>query len=280
MNAAETVIVPTQAEKAEMFRALHEGPEPLLLPNPWDVGSAKLLTWLGFAALATTSSGFAATLGRLDGSVTREEALAHAAELAAATSLPVSADLENAFADEPAGVAETIRMAVQAGLAGCSVEDFTGQPGSPIYDIGLATDRVAAAAAAATAGLVQLVITARAENYLHGRPDLADTITRLQAYQEAGADVLYAPGLTSLDEIRQVVSAVDLPVNVLALPGGPTVPELAQAGVRRVSVGGAFAFAALGAVVEAARELREQGSYGFLELARSGRSAVRAAFGG
>jgi 2-methylisocitrate lyase-like PEP mutase family enzyme len=280
MNAAETVIVPTQAEKAELFRALHEGPEPLLLPNPWDVGSAKLLTWLGFAALATTSSGFAATLGRLDGSVTREEALAHAAELAAATSLPVSADLENAFADEPAGVAETIRMAVQAGLAGCSVEDFTGQPGSPIYDIGLATDRVAAAAAAAKAGLVQLVLTARAENYLHGRPDLADTITRLQAYQEAGADVLYAPGLTSLDEIRQVVSAVDLPVNVLALPGGPTVPELAQAGVRRVSVGGAFAFAALGAVVEAARELREQGSYGFLELARSGRSAVRAAFGG
>jgi 2-methylisocitrate lyase-like PEP mutase family enzyme len=280
MNAAETVIVPTQAEKAELFRALHEGPEPLLLPNPWDVGSAKLLTWLGFAALATTSSGFAATLGRLDGSVTREEALAHAAELTAATSLPVSADLENAFADEPAGVAETVRMAVQAGLAGCSVEDFTGQPGSPIYDIGLATDRVAAAAAAATAGLVQLVITARAENYLHGRPDLADTITRLQAYQEAGADVLYAPGLTSLDEIRQVVSAVDLPVNVLALPGGPTVPELAQAGVRRVSVGGAFAFAALGAVVEAARELREQGSYGFLELARSGRSAARAAFGG
>ena len=280
MSAGDTVIVPTQAEKAEVFRALHEGPEVLLLPNPWDVGSARLLASLGFAALATTSSGFAATLGRLDGSVTREEALAHAADLAAATSVPVSADLENAFADEPEGVAETIRMAVQAGLAGCSVEDFTGQPGSPIYDIGLATDRVAAAAAAAKAGLVQLVITARAENYLHGRPDLADTITRLQAYQEAGADVLYAPGLTSLDEIRQVVSAVDLPVNVLALPGGPTVPELAQAGVRRVSVGGAFAFAALGAVVEAARELREQGSYGFLELARTGRSAVRAAFGG
>ena len=280
MNAAETVIVPTQAEKAEMFRALHEGPEPLLLPNPWDVGSAKLLTWLGFAALATTSSGFAATLGRLDGSVTRDEALAHAAELAAATSVPVSADLENAFADEPAGVAETVRMAVQAGLAGCSVEDFTGQPGSPIYDIGLATDRVAAAAAAAKAGLVQLVLTARAENYLHGRPHLADTIARLQAYQDAGADVLYAPGLTSLDEIRQVVSAVDRPVNMLALPGGPTVPELAEAGVRRVSVGASFAFAALGAVVEAARELREDGSYGFLQLAKSGRSAARAAFGG
>ncbi len=280
MNAAETVIVPTQAEKAELFRALHEGPEPLLLPNPWDVGSAKLLTWLGFAALATTSSGFAATLGRLDGSVTRDEALTHGAEIAAATSLPVSADLENAFADEPAGVAETIRMAVQAGLAGCSVEDFTGQPGSPIYDIGLATDRVAAAAAAAKAGLVQLVLTARAENYLHGRPHLADTIARLQAYQDAGADVLYAPGLTSLDEIRQVVSAVDRPVNMLALPGGPTVPELAEAGVRRVSVGASFAFAALGAVVEAARELREDGSYGFLQLAKSGRSAARAAFGG
>jgi 2-methylisocitrate lyase-like PEP mutase family enzyme len=280
MNAPESAIVPTQAEKAELFRALHEGPELLLLPNPWDVGSAKLLASLGFAALATTSGGFAATLGRLDGSVTRDEALTHGAEIAAATSLPVSADLENAFADEPAGVAETIRMAVQAGLAGCSVEDFTGQPGSPIYDIGLATDRVAAAAAAAKAGLVQLVLTARAENYLHGRPHLADTIARLQAYQDAGADVLYAPGLTSLDEIRQVVSAVDRPVNMLALPGGPTVPELAEAGVRRVSVGASFAFAALGAVVEAARELREDGSYGFLQLAKSGRSAARAAFGG
>jgi 2-methylisocitrate lyase-like PEP mutase family enzyme len=280
MNAPESVIVPTQAEKAELFRALHEGPELLLLPNPWDVGSAKLLASLGFAALATTSGGFAATLGRLDGSVTRDEALTHGAEIAAATSLPVSADLENAFADEPAGVAETIRMAVQAGLAGCSVEDFTGRPGSPIYDIGLATDRVAAAAAAAKAGRVQLVLTARAENYLHGRPHLADTIARLQAYQDAGADVLYAPGLTSLDEIRQVVSAVDRPVNMLALPGGPTVPELAEAGVRRVSVGASFAFAALGAVVEAARELREDGSYGFLQLAKSGRSAARAAFGG
>ncbi len=280
MDAQEAVIVPTQAEKAELFRALHEGPELLLLPNPWDVGSAKLLAWLGFAALATTSGGFAATLGRLDGSVTREEALAHAAELAAATSLPVSADLENAFADEPEGVAETIRMAVRPGLAGCSVEDFTGQPGTPIYDVALAADRVAAAAAAAKAGLVQLVLTARAENYLHGRPHLADTIARLQAYQEAGADVLYAPGLTSLDEIRQVVSAVNRPVNVLAMPGGPTIPELAEAGVRRVSVGASFAFAALGAVVEAARELREDGSYGFLDLAKSGRSAVRAAFGG
>src|ERR1022692_3134872 len=261
MNTGETIIVPTQAEKAELFRALHDGPEVLLLPNPWDVGSAKLLTWLGFAALATTSSGFAATLGRLDGSVTRDEALAHAAELAAATSVPVSADLENAFADEPDGVAETIRMAVQAGLAGCSVEDFTGEPGSPIYDIGLATDRVAAAAAAAKAGLVQLVITARAENYLHGRPDLADTITRLQAYQEAGADVLYAPGLTSLDEIRQLVSSVDRPVNVLAFPGVPPVATLAEIGVSRVSVGGGFAFAAIAGLLEAATELLSEGTY-------------------
>jgi 2-methylisocitrate lyase-like PEP mutase family enzyme len=271
---------PTQAQKAALFRALHDGPEPLLLPNPWDVGSARLLAWLGFAALATTSGGFAATLGRLDGSVTREEALAHAAQLAAATSLPVSADLENAFADEPAGVADTIGLAARTGLAGCSVEDFTRRPGSPIYDIALARERVVAAAEAAKAGPGRLVLTARAENYLHGRPDLADTITRLQAYQEAGADVLYAPGLTSLDDVRQLVASVDRPVNVLALPGGPAIPDLAAAGVRRVSVGSSFAFAALGAAVEAARELREQGSYGFLGLAASGRAAVRAAFGG
>jgi 2-methylisocitrate lyase-like PEP mutase family enzyme len=280
MSTQETATIPSQADKAELFRALHEGPEPLLLPNPWDVGSAKLLASLGFAALATTSGGFAATLGRLDGSVTREEALAHAAQIVAATSLPVSADLENGFADDPVGVAETIGHAVRAGLAGCSVEDFTGRADRPIYDIALAKARVAAAVEAAKAGPVRLVLTARAENYLHGLPDLADTISRLQAYQEAGADVLYAPGLTSLDDVRQVVRSVDLPVNVLAMPGGPAVPELAEAGVRRVSVGASFAFAALGAVVEAARELREQGSYGFLGLAATGRSAVRAAFGG
>lgn len=265
----------TQADKAELFRSLHHGPAPLLLPNPWDVGSARLLASLGFAALATTSGGFAATLGRLDGSVTRDEAISHGAALAAATSLPVSADLENAFADEPAGVAETIALAIAAGLAGCSVEDFTGRSDDPIYDITLATERVAAAAAAASG---RLVLTARAENYLHGRPDLADTIARLQAFQEAGADVLYAPGLTSLADIRAVVGALDKPVNVLALAGGPTVPELAEAGVRRVSVGSAFAFAAAGAVVDAARELRDHGSYGFLQQAATGRAAIRAAF--
>jgi 2-methylisocitrate lyase-like PEP mutase family enzyme len=261
-----------------VFRALHEGPEPLLLPNPWDAGSARLLASLGFAALATTSGGFAATLGRLDGAVTRDEALGHAAAMAAATSLPVSADLENAFADEPAGVAETIALAAAAGLAGCSVEDFTRRDDDPIYDLGLARERVAAAAAAAAAAPGPLVLTARAENYLHGRTDLADTIRRLQAYQEAGADVLYAPGLTSLDDIRAVVSSVDRPVNVLTLAGAPTVPQLAEAGVRRISVGSAFANAALGALVSAARELREQGTYGFLDQAATGRAAARTAF--
>jgi 2-methylisocitrate lyase-like PEP mutase family enzyme len=270
--------VQIQAERARAFRALHQGPGPLLLPNPWDIGSARLLASLGFAALATTSGGFAATLGRLDGTVTRDEAIGHAAMIAAATPLPVSADLENAFADEPAGVAETIGLAAAAGLAGCSVEDFTRRPDEPIYDLGLARERVAAAAAAAQASPGPLVLTARAENYLHGRPDLADTIRRLQAYQEAGADVLYAPGLTSLADIRTVVSSVDRPVNVLALAGAPAVPQLAAAGVRRVSVGSAFSNAALGAVVTAARELREQGTYGFLDQAAIGRAHTSAAF--
>jgi 2-methylisocitrate lyase-like PEP mutase family enzyme len=268
----------TQAETAQRFLAMHQRDTPLLLPNPWDAGSARLLVSLGFEALATTSSGFAATLGRLDGGVTRDEALSHAATIVAATDVPVSSDLENGFADEPREVAQTVRLAIDAGLAGCSVEDFTRNPDDPIYDIGLAKERVAAAAEAAHAGPVHLVLTARAENYLHGRPDLADTIARLQAYQEAGADVLYAPGPTDRDDIRQLVEAVDRPVNVLALPGGPTIPELASVGVRRVSVGGAFAFAALGAVVDAARELREQGTYGFWANAGTGRTAVQSAF--
>ena len=277
-RADQTSAARTQAERARVFRALHEGPGPLLLPNPWDAGSARLLASLGFAALATTSGGFAATLGRPDGAVTRDEALGHAAAIAAATSLPVSADLENAFADEPAGVAETIGLAAAAGLAGCSVEDFTRRPGEPIYDLGLARERVAAAVAAARAAPGPLVLTARAENYLHGRPDLADTIRRLQAYQEAGADVLYAPGLTSLADIAAVVTSVDRPVNVLTFPGAPAVPQLAAAGVRRISVGSAFSNAALGALVCAARELLEQGTYGFLEQAATGRAQAAAAF--
>jgi 2-methylisocitrate lyase-like PEP mutase family enzyme len=265
----------TQSQKAAGFLELHRPGNPLLLPNPWDQGSARLLASLGFKALATTSSGYAATLGRLDGSVSRDEALAHAAAVVAATELPVSADLENCFAGEPAGVARTVALAVEAGLAGCSLEDFTGGESDPIYDIGLAAERVAAAAEAAHAGPVRLVLTARAENYLHGRPDLADTITRLQAYQAAGADVLYAPGLTSLADIRQVVAAVDVPVNVLAVAGAPSVGELAEAGVSRVSVGGAFAFAALGALVDAATELRDQGTYGYLAGSAAGRRAIK-----
>jgi len=268
----------SQAEKAAGFLARHHGQEPLLIPNPWDAGTAKLLASLGFEALATTSSGFAATVGRLDGSVTREEAIAHAAAIVAATGLPVSADLENGFADDPAEVAETVRQALGAGLAGCSVEDFSGQENAPIYELALARERILAAADGAHAGEVHLVLTARAENYLHGRPDLADTIGRLQAYQEAGADVLYAPGLSDIDDIRRVVSEVDLPVNVLARPGAPTVAELGSVGVARVSVGGAFAFNALGALVEAASELRDHGTYGYSERAAAGSRAVRSAF--
>jgi 2-methylisocitrate lyase-like PEP mutase family enzyme len=257
---------------------MHRAGEPLLMPNPWDLGSARLLASLGFEALATTSSGFAATLGRNDGSVSRDEAIVHSAVIVAATDLPVSADLENGFADDPSGVAETMGMAIEVGLAGASVEDSTGRADDPIYDIRLAAERVAAAAAAAHAGPGRLVLTARAENYLHGRPDLADTIARLQAFQEAGADVLYAPGLRRLEDISQVVREVGRPVNVLALEGVPPVAELARAGVSRISVGGAFAFAALGAVVSAATELREQGTYGFRDGSAAGAAAARRAF--
>jgi len=265
----------SQTEKAARFLALHRPGSPLLLPNPWDQGSAKLLASLGFQALATTSSGFAATLGRSDGSVSGDEALAHAAAIVAATDLPVSADLENCFADDPDGVARTVALAVETGLAGCSVEDFTGDDDEPFYDIGPAAERVAAAVEAAHAGSARLVLTARAENYLYGRPDLADTIARLQAYQAAGADVLYAPGLTSLTDIRQLVSAVDRPVNVLAIPGTPPVSELAAVGVSRVSVGGALAFAALGALVDAATELRDKGTYRYLAGSAAGRKAFK-----
>ena len=269
----------TQADKARHFLSLHRPGEPLLLPNPWDLGSARMLASLGFHALATTSSGFAASLGRNDGKVSMQEALVHSAVIVAATDLPVSADLENAYADEPAAVAETIRQAVEVGLAGGSVEDFTGHDDNPIYDVRLAADRIAAAAQAAHADPVPFVLTARAENYLHGRPDLADTIARLQAYQEAGADVLYAPGLRDIGDIRQLIREVDRPVNVLAVGGAPTVPELAEAGTSRISVGGSFAFAALEALVSAATELRDQGTYGYQAASAAGRQAAVRAFG-
>ena len=266
------------ADLADRFLALHRPGRPLLLPNPWDAGSARILASLGFAALATTSSGFAATFGRPDGSVTRDQAIGHAAEIARATSLPVSADLENGYADDPQQVAATVTAAVEAGLAGCSIEDFSGRDDAPIYDSSLAAERVAAAAEAAHSGPRRLVLTARAENHIRGRDDLADTIARLQRYAAAGADVLYAPGLARASDIREVVRCSDRPVNVLAVAAAPPVAELAELGVARISVGGAFAFAALGALVEAARELREAGTFGFQRQAAIGRQAAGAAF--
>ena len=262
-----------RAPRAEAFLALHRPGDPLLMPNGWDVGSARILATLGFAALATTSSGFAASLGRLDGSLARGEALDHAAAVAVAVEVPVSADLENGFADSPEEVAVTVAAAAESGLAGCSIEDY-GRGG--IYDAGLACERVAAAAQAAAG---RIVLTARAENYLHGRKDLSDTITRLQAYQSAGADVLYAPGLVSQGDIGTLVRALDRPVNVLLLGGGPGRDELASLGVSRISVGGAFAFAAIGALAEAASELEGPGPYGFFDLATKGRELARTAFG-
>ncbi|HEY7454272.1 MAG TPA: isocitrate lyase/phosphoenolpyruvate mutase family protein [Thermoleophilaceae bacterium] len=266
------------SDRADRFLSLHKAGQPLLMPNAWDRGSAVLFESLGFQALATTSSGFAATLARLDGMVTRDQAIAHGAELAEAAGVPVSADLENCFADEPADVAETVRLAIDAGLAGCSIEDYSGLEGDNIYDAGFAAERVTAAAEAAHSDDRRLVLTARAENHVHGRDDLSDTIARLQSYQEAGADVLFAPGLRKIEQIREVVASVDLPVNVLAVPGTPPVSELAAAGVSRISVGGAFAFAAFGAAATAARELMDSGTYDYLKSAAIGSKAAHDAF--
>ncbi len=258
--------------------ALHHGDFPLVVPNPWNAGSARLLQWLGFSALATTSSGFASTLGRLDGAVNLAETLAECGRIVDAVDVPVTADLVNGFADDPAAVAETIAGAIGVGLAGGSVEDFTGDENAPIYDLGFAVERVAAAAQAARAGERKLVLTARAENFLHGRPDLSDTISRLQAFQEAGADVLYAPGLVSSADIQAVVSSVDRPVNVLLLAAGPSIAELAELGVARISVGGSLAYATFGALADAGRDLLS-GSPKFWELAAQGRESARASFG-
>jgi 2-methylisocitrate lyase-like PEP mutase family enzyme len=271
-------MTPGQTDKVARFLELHRPGRPLLMPNAWDRGAARVLDSLGFEALATTSSGYAATLGRLDYSVSRPEALTHAAELVEATEKPVSADLENGFADDPEEVAETVRLAVGTGLAGCSIEDFTGYADDPIYGLELAAERVAAAAKAAHSGPGRLVLTARAENFLHGRPDLDDTIARLRAFEQAGADVLYAPGISDANHIRQIVDSLAQPVNVIARPGAPPVARLADLGVSRVSVGGAFAFAALGALENAGREFREEGTYGYTELAAAGLRAARKAF--
>jgi 2-methylisocitrate lyase-like PEP mutase family enzyme len=252
----------TQIEKAERFRALHQREGAFIIPNPWDSGSARLLAGLGFEALATTSAGFANSLGRLDGQVRLDEVIEHCRSLCAATDLPVSADLENCFADDPGKAAATIRLGAQAGLVGGSIEDFTGDPSNPIYDFDLAVERVHAASSAARSLDFPFTLTARAENLLHGRHDLDDTIRRLQAFEAAGADVLYAPGLKTLDEVRLVTGALGKPVNVLAtLMRGITVAELADAGAKRISTGGALARAAITALLRAGTEMMEQGSF-------------------
>jgi 2-methylisocitrate lyase-like PEP mutase family enzyme len=267
----------SQQQLAADFLALHQPGQPLLMPNPYDAGSARVLAGSGFSALATTSAGFAATIGRRDHKVSREEALSGGASIAAAVGVPVSADLENGFADDPAGVAATIAGALDAGLAGCSIEDATGRSDQALYEIGVATERIAAAAEAAHAGPVRLVLTARAEGFLFPDPDLGDVIRRLQSFQEAGADVLFAPGITDLATIKTVVSEVDRPVNVLVLPGSPTIAVLAAAGVARISVGGAFTWVALGALQTAAEQLLK-GSYAFFDAAGRGREVVGQAF--
>jgi 2-methylisocitrate lyase-like PEP mutase family enzyme len=255
------------------FLALHVKGQPLLQPNAWDAGSARILSSLGFAAIATTSSGFAATLGRHDGHVSRGEALAHCRTIAAAVDIPVAADTENGFADEPEGVAETVRLAAQTGIAGASIEDWSG---SAIYDRAAAVARVAAAVEAARAGSQRLVITARAEDLLHGGT-LEEAISRLQLYQEVGADVLFAPGLRKAEDIRAVVTSVDRPVNVLVLPGCPPISELADIGVARISVGGSFAWVAYAALIDAATELRDSGTYGYAASLAAARETINAA---
>ena len=261
----------TQAEKGRTFRALHHRDRAFIIPNPWDAGTARLLAHLGFEALATTSAGYAFSVGRRDNTINREEIMAHVAAIVSASDLPVSADLENGFADAPEQVAQTIQLAAAAGVAGGSIEDMSRQPGHPIYERQHAADRVRAAAQAAHALPFPFTLTARAENYLVGRPDLNDTIKRLQAYQEAGADVLYAPGLSTKDEIAAVVSSVDRPVNVLmGLQGVQlSLAELSALGVKRISVGSALSRAALGAFLHAAQEMREHGTFTFAEQAVS-----------
>lgn len=255
----------TQAQKAAAFRALHEREGAFIIPNPWDAGTARLLTALGFEALATTSLGLANTLGRADGTgaVSRAEVLANCAEIAGATRLPVSADLENCYAHEPRAAAEMIRLAAEAGVVGGSIEDATGDSQHPIYEFELAVERVQAAAEVARSLAFPFTLTARAENFLHGRRDLDDTIRRLQAFEKAGADVLYAPGLRDLATIATVASSVTKPLNVVMSAADPalTAAQLAKAGVRRISIGGALSRLALASVLRAAHEMKEQGRF-------------------
>jgi 2-methylisocitrate lyase-like PEP mutase family enzyme len=262
--------------KAADFLALHVPGSPLLQPNAFDIGSARVLESLGFQAIATTSSGAAATLGRIDGSMERAETLAHCAAIAESVSIPVAGDTENGYGDDPAAVAAFVTDAIGTGLAGCSVEDWSG---TGTYDLGLATERVAAAAEAAHGGPVQLVLTARADGGFHGTDDLDSVIRRLQAYSAAGADVLFAPGFAALDDVRRIIGETDKPVNllvnVLVDDDCPPLAQLAEAGAARISVGGSFAWVAYGAVIEAARELKESGTYGYAAKILAARDAVR-----
>ena len=258
-----------QGEKARRFAELHRRPGTFVIPNPWDVGSARIMAAMGFEALASTSAGFAFALGKVDGATSRDELLAHLGDLSRATDLPVSADLEKCFGDDPRAVAETIRLAAEAGIVGGSVEDFSGDPRRPIYDLSLATERVAAAVEAARALPFPFTLTARAENFLRGNPDLDDTIRRLKAFEKAGADVLYAPFLPDIAAIRTVCASLSRPVNVLAGRPNLSVAELAGAGVKRISLGGLLSLAAFGGLLRALREIGESGTFTFAKDAAS-----------
>jgi 2-methylisocitrate lyase-like PEP mutase family enzyme len=259
----------SQQRKGDTFRALHERANAFIIPNPWDIGTARLLAHLGFEALATTGAGYAFSLGRKDGTVGRERMLEHVREIVSATDLPVSADLESGFGDAPEMIAETIRLAAESGLVGASIEDTVHSRESRLYDRALAAERIRAAAEVAKSLPFTFTLTARCENYLIGNPDVADTIKRLQAYQEAGADVLYAPGLTTLDAIKTIVRSVDRPVNVVVgLVGAPlNFTELSAAGVKRVSLGSTLSRVALGAFLRAAREMKDHGTFEFANAA-------------
>lgn len=257
----------TQADKAQQFVALHAGPGAFVVANVWDGGSARMMAALGFAALATSSGASAGTLGRRDGGVTRDEAMAQAGVITGATDLPVSADLEKGFGDAPATVAETIRRAAAAGLVGCSIEDASGNAAAPIYDFSLAVERIAAAAEAAHALAFPFILTGRCENFLRGRLDLDDTIRRLQAFEQAGADALMAPGLPNLDAVRQVCAAVSKPFNFMVGIKGKsfTVAALEAAGVKRISLATSLYRAAMTGLMQAAREVREHGTFGYID---------------
>jgi 2-methylisocitrate lyase-like PEP mutase family enzyme len=265
VDSVQEHLMSTQAEKGTLFRALHQRRHAFIMPNPWDTGTTRLLQLLGFEALATTSAGFAFSIGKPDGAVDRETMLAHAAALVAATDLPVSADLENGYGDDPAQVAETVRLAAETGLAGCSIEDVAPRRDPTPYELSLATERVRAAAEVAKSLPFPFTLTARAENFIVGRPDLRDTITRLQGYQEAGADVLFAPGLKTSQDILTVVCSLDRPLNVImGLEGVQlSLAELSDMGVKRVSVGSALSRAALGAFLRAVGEMRDHGTFTF-----------------